>query len=128
MGSSNITNKVLKGSGKDGEFLKGLLDIINVITVVVILIGLVIIYFTGKSLFKWFTKVKYTDTITVKDKQIKGNYVSGYVYLIFDTNKNVYVVSKFDYERININDTFTAVIEDKNEDLLYIRKIQNFTL
>ena len=133
MGSAKLANNVLKGGGRDGgvNVLAVLFLIAVVIVIVYYIIVLIIIYYgAAKPTFKWLIAPKhkqYTDTITVKDKRLKGNYVSGYVYLIAGTNRNVYVVSKFDYERININDTFTAAIEDKNEDLLYVSKIMNFT-
>jgi hypothetical protein len=127
MGSAKLANNVLKG-GMIELFLYGPIILLAIIIGIVLLI---IIYYTAaKPTFKWLFSTKpkqYTDTITVKDKRLKGNYVSGYVYLIAGTNRNVYVVSKFDYERININDTFTAAIEDKHEDMLYVRKIMNFT-
>lgn len=134
MGSAKLANNVLKGGFRDGDdkVLAGILLIAVVILIVGCIIVFIIIYYgAAKPTFKWLIAPKhkqYTDTITVKDKRLKGNYVSGYVYLISGTNRNVYVVSKFDYERININDTFTAAIEDKNEDLLYVSKIMNFTL
>lgn len=127
MGSSKLANKnIMGGSHDDYVALTFFFPFIYGALILLVIISLPILIIYLRRLFKWLFSKQYTDTITVKNKRVKDNLLSATDYLIDGSDKNVYVTSKFNYERININDTFTATIDDRGEDLLYIRKIINF--